>query len=193
VVDRFASLMKTGAWVPPQIEALTGISNAMLATAPEAASVMQELARFTRGCPLVAHNASFDRSFWQAEMHRAGLAQGQDISDDERLPGIESVGGLGGAVPWVFAYQSKGARPGAWLGPDLDDVIDAASSAGYDSIVVCPVGFATDHMETMYDLDIVAEERARARGLGFVRSAVPNDDPLLIAAFAELLAPHLRD
>lgn len=74
VVDRFASLMKTGAWVPPQIEALTGISNAMLATAPEAASVMQELARFTRGCPLVAHNASFDRSFWQAEMHRAGLA-----------------------------------------------------------------------------------------------------------------------
>ena len=45
----------------------------MLATAPEAASVMRELARFTRGCPLVAHNASFDRGFWQAEMQRAGL------------------------------------------------------------------------------------------------------------------------
>ncbi|CAM3896166.1 PolC-type DNA polymerase III [Roseateles saccharophilus] len=74
VVDRFSSLMRTGAWVPPQIQALTGISNEMLAGAPDAADVMCELARFTAGCPLVAHNAGFDRGFWQAEMRRAGLA-----------------------------------------------------------------------------------------------------------------------
>ena len=45
----------------------------MLAGAPDSGSVMQELARFTEGCPLVAHNASFDRGFWQAEMQRAGV------------------------------------------------------------------------------------------------------------------------
>ncbi|MDG0862821.1 3'-5' exonuclease [Pelomonas aquatica] len=73
VVDRFASLMRSGAWVPPQIQALTGISNEMLAGAPDAADVMRELARFTAGCPLVAHNAGFDRGFWQAEMQRAGI------------------------------------------------------------------------------------------------------------------------
>lgn len=73
IVDRFASLMKSGAWVPPQIQALTGITNEMLAGAPDSADVMRELARFTAGCPLVAHNASFDRGFWQAEMARAGL------------------------------------------------------------------------------------------------------------------------
>ncbi len=74
IVDRWASLMNSGAWVPPQIQALTGISNEMLATAPDSASVMRELARFTAGCPLVAHNASFDRGFWQAEMQRADIA-----------------------------------------------------------------------------------------------------------------------
>lgn len=73
VVDAWSSLMNSGAWVPPHIQALTGISNAMLAQAPASAQVMHELARFTAGCPLVAHNASFDRGFWQAEMARAGL------------------------------------------------------------------------------------------------------------------------
>ncbi|MDH4390130.1 MAG: 3'-5' exonuclease [Aquabacterium sp.] len=67
IVDRYASLMHTGVWVPPFIEQLTGISNRMLASAPPAAQVMREVASFTRGCALVAHNASFDRGFWQAE------------------------------------------------------------------------------------------------------------------------------
>lgn len=74
VVDRWSSLMNSGSWVPPYIQALTGINNEMLADAPDSASVMRELARFTEGCPLVAHNASFDRGFWQAEMQRAGIA-----------------------------------------------------------------------------------------------------------------------
>jgi DNA polymerase-3 subunit epsilon len=72
IVDSYQSLMKTGAWVPPFIQELTGISNEMLAEAPSAAGVMQDLASFTRACPLVAHNAAFDRGFWQAEMALAG-------------------------------------------------------------------------------------------------------------------------
>ena len=71
IVDRYASLMHSGAWVPPFIEQLTGISNRMLASAPPARQVMREVAEFTAGCPVVAHNASFDRSFW---LHEHGLA-----------------------------------------------------------------------------------------------------------------------
>ena len=71
IVGRFQSLMNSGAWVPPFIEQLTGISNRMLQSAPAARAVMHEVARFTRGCPLVAHNAAFDRGFWQAELERA--------------------------------------------------------------------------------------------------------------------------
>lgn len=71
-VGRFQSLMNSGAWVPPFIEQFTGISNAMLRQAPPSGEVMRELLRFTRGCPLVAHNAAFDRAFWQAEAALAG-------------------------------------------------------------------------------------------------------------------------
>jgi DNA polymerase-3 subunit epsilon len=75
IVDAWSSLMNSGAWVPPHIQALTGITNAMLVDAPDSTTVMRELARFTEGCPLVAHNASFDRGFWHAEMERAGVAR----------------------------------------------------------------------------------------------------------------------
>ena len=71
IVGRFQSLMHSGAWVPPFIEHLTGITNRMLDTAPPARAVMREVAQFTKGCPLVAHNAAFDRSFWQAELAHA--------------------------------------------------------------------------------------------------------------------------
>ncbi len=72
VVDRFQSLMNAGVRIPPFIEAYTGISNAMIATAPPAAQVMADAARFVGGAPMVAHNASFDRRFWAAELERAG-------------------------------------------------------------------------------------------------------------------------
>lgn len=71
IVGRFQSLMNSGAWVPPFITQLTGITNEMLQAAPPARAVMHEVARFTQGCPLVAHNASFDRGFWHAELARA--------------------------------------------------------------------------------------------------------------------------
>jgi DNA polymerase-3 subunit epsilon len=71
IVGHWSSLMNSGAWVPPFIEALTGITNEMLADAPPAEDVMREALRFTAGSPLVAHNAAFDRAFWQAEARRA--------------------------------------------------------------------------------------------------------------------------
>jgi DNA polymerase-3 subunit epsilon len=73
IVGRYQNLMKTGVWVPPFITQLTGITNAMLQTAPPAEQVMRDVAAFTRGVPLVAHNAAFDRGFWQAEMAHAEL------------------------------------------------------------------------------------------------------------------------
>ena len=72
VVDRFQSLMKTGVWIPSFITQLTGITNAMVNAAPDAAQVMQDAARFVGDAPMVAHNASFDSKFWQAELALAG-------------------------------------------------------------------------------------------------------------------------
>ncbi|MEY5100066.1 MAG: polymerase PolC-type [Pseudomonadota bacterium] len=77
VVDRYQSLMNAGVWIPPFITELTGISNAMVRAAPPAAEVMAEAARFVGELPMVAHNASFDRKFWQAELARLGLRADQ--------------------------------------------------------------------------------------------------------------------
>ena len=74
VVDRFQSLMNAGVHIPAFITSLTGISNAMIASAPPADRVMRDASRFTGNVPLVAHNAAFDRKFWQAELARAGEA-----------------------------------------------------------------------------------------------------------------------
>ena len=80
VVDRFDSLMRTGVPIPPFIEQLTGISNAMLATAPPAEAVMREAARFVGSAPMVAHNAAFDSKFWQSELQHAGLQATQPFA-----------------------------------------------------------------------------------------------------------------
>lgn len=76
-VDRFQSLMNAGVRIPSFITQLTGITNAMVAGAPDAAQVMTQASRFVGDAPLVAHNAAFDRKFWQAELDRAGLAAPQ--------------------------------------------------------------------------------------------------------------------
>jgi DNA polymerase-3 subunit epsilon len=80
VVDRYQSLMNAGAWVPPFIEELTGITNEMVRAAPPAARVMREVADFVGAHPMVAHNASFDRRFWDAELARVRRTRQQEFA-----------------------------------------------------------------------------------------------------------------
>jgi len=72
VVDRFQSLMNAGVYIPGFITQLTGITNAMVQAAPPAAKVMADAARFVGNVPMVAHNAAFDRRYWQAELALCG-------------------------------------------------------------------------------------------------------------------------
>ena len=72
IVDRYQSLMNAGVYIPGFITQLTGITNAMVQAAPSAATVMAEASRFVGDVPMVAHNASFDRRFWQAELALCG-------------------------------------------------------------------------------------------------------------------------
>ncbi|MDQ5898073.1 MAG: polymerase subunit epsilon [Pseudomonadota bacterium] len=78
-VERFQSLMNAGRRIPGFISQLTGITNAMIADAPPAAEVMREAARFVGELPMAAHNAAFDRRFWQAELALAGLEAPHDF------------------------------------------------------------------------------------------------------------------
>lgn len=80
VVDRYQSLMNAGVRIPSFIEGLTGISNAMIRAAPPAAQVMREVSDFVGDFPLVAHNASFDCKFWDAEGARINLKRRQEFA-----------------------------------------------------------------------------------------------------------------
>ena len=80
IVARYQSLMNSGAWVPPFIENLTGISNRMLRSAPSSAQVMAEVADFVGAVPLVAHNAAFDQKFWDSELALIHRQRSQDFA-----------------------------------------------------------------------------------------------------------------
>ena len=80
VVDRYQSLMNAGVRIPSYIEALTGISDAMVRNAPTAEQVMREVANFVGDFPMVAHNAAFDCKFWDAELSRIGRRRRQEFA-----------------------------------------------------------------------------------------------------------------
>jgi DNA polymerase-3 subunit epsilon len=80
VVDRYQSLMNAGVRIPSYIEALTGISDAMVRKAPKAAEVMREVSDFVGDYPMVAHNASFDCKFWDAELSRIDRSRRQEFA-----------------------------------------------------------------------------------------------------------------
>ncbi len=90
---------------------------------------------------------------------------------------------------WSIAWQSAGATPEPWRGPDILEVIrERAASGEVDGILVCPQGFVSDHLEVAYDLDIEAAGVAADTGIAFARTRVLNDDPTVLAALATRIA-----
>jgi protoporphyrin/coproporphyrin ferrochelatase len=84
------------------------------------------------------------------------------------------------------AFQSAGADGGDWLGPDILEVLETMATRGARRVVVAPVGFVAEHVETLYDLDIEAAGRARELGMELFRVSAPNADPGLIEALASV-------
>jgi ferrochelatase len=88
---------------------------------------------------------------------------------------------------WSFAFQSESRTGEPWLGPDILDELDALQAKGVERVLVCPIGFVSDHLEILWDLDVEAVERAAELGLDFERIDSLNDDPAFIRGLAELV------
>ena len=88
---------------------------------------------------------------------------------------------------WSFAFQSASATGEPWLGPDILEELDRLHAEGVRKVLVCPVGFVSDHLEILWDLDVEARERAAELGLELERIRSLNDDPAFIDALAELV------
>src|SRR5213078_496279 len=96
-----------------------------------------------------------------------------------------------GVAQWSFAFQSASPTGEPWLGPDILEELDRLAANGVGRVLVCPVGFVSDHLEILWDLDVEARERAAQLRLELDRIVSLNDDPAFIRALAELVRQRL--
>jgi ferrochelatase len=88
---------------------------------------------------------------------------------------------------WSLAFQSASATCEAWLGPDILEELDRLHAEGVGKVLVCPIGFVSDHLEILWDIDVEARDRARELGLELERIPSLNDDPAFVSALAKLV------
>jgi ferrochelatase len=91
-----------------------------------------------------------------------------------------------GLADWDFAYQSQGLTDDRWLGPTVESRLDGYAADGIREVVVCPIGFVCDHVETLYDVDVVFRGYAAERGISLVRPEALNGSEKFTAALAEV-------
>ena len=96
------------------------------------------------------------------------------------------------AETWQFCYQSAAAGSVKWLGPAIEDVVVELASSGHKQILVAPIGFVADHVEVLYDIDVVCQDLARAHDARLERTESQNTSPAFIAALADVVAQAVR-
>ena len=114
------------------------------------------------------------------------LEVGDDYPEQLRAS-AEGAAALAGLPHFAIAWQSAGRTADPWIGPDILDVLRTKRSEGWTDVVSCPIGFVSDHLEVLFDIDIQAQEVAHDIGLHLVRTASLNDDPAFIEVLADLV------
>ncbi|GAD32700.1 ferrochelatase [Microbacterium sp. TS-1] len=103
------------------------------------------------------------------------------------------VAELGTTSPWQLVFQSRSGPPSVpWLEPDINDAISELPVAGRKAVLIVPLGFVSDHMEVLWDLDTEAMETAEEHGLFAVRTASPSTHPAYVAGLVDLVEERLK-
>ncbi|MHC2999086.1 ferrochelatase [Microbacterium sp. HJ5] len=96
-------------------------------------------------------------------------------------------------VGWELVYQSRSGPPSQpWLEPDVNDVIADLPGGGIQAVAIVPLGFMSDHMEVLWDLDTEAMDAAAEAGIRAVRTPTPGVDPVFVSGLVDLVAERLR-
>jgi protoporphyrin/coproporphyrin ferrochelatase len=110
-----------------------------------------------------------------------------DPYKDQLLETARLVADSAGVEDWSFSFQSESPTGEPWLGPDILDHLEVLSAHGVEDVLVCPVGFVSDHLEIRWDIDHEAIDKARELGLRLERIEMPNDDPRFVRALAGIV------
>lgn len=95
---------------------------------------------------------------------------------------------------WQLVYQSRSGSPSQpWLGPDVSDHLRALAGKGVKDVVIAPIGFVSDHMEVVYDLDYEAQKVARDLGINMVRARTAGTHPAFVKMIRELVLERIND
>jgi len=92
---------------------------------------------------------------------------------------------------WRFAFQSQGMSGGAWLGPTVEATIMDLKRSGFSGVFVQPIGFLCDHVEILYDIDVVFKQFAQEQAMQLWRAESLNESQLLTAALADVAKSRL--
>jgi ferrochelatase len=118
-----------------------------------------------------------------------GCAYERQLHEVSRL-----VAGLSGAGRYRLAWQSRsGPAHVPWLEPDILDELDRLHEAGAEDVIVVPIGFISDHLEVLFDLDIEAQNRAHELNMNMIRVATVGTDPVFVAMIRELIEERLQE
>ena len=117
----------------------------------------------------------------------ARILEDGDPYPDQLLETARLVADSAGVEDWSFSFQSESPTGEPWLGPDILDHLEDLSARGVEDVLVCPVGFVSDHLEIRWDIDTEAQDKARELGLRLDRIEMPNDDPRFVHALAEIV------
>lgn len=118
----------------------------------------------------------------------AGCRYAEQLSESSRLVAERLA-----VSNYRIVYQSRSGPPGQpWLEPDINDAIAELAASGVRDVVVVPIGFLSDHLEVLYDLDTEAQGRARLLGVNMVRAATVGAHPRLVAMIRELISERFQ-
>jgi ferrochelatase len=114
------------------------------------------------------------------------LASG-DPYRDQLLETSRFVAEAAGLESWSFSFQSESPTGEPWLGPDILDHLESLHRQGVEHVLVCPVGFVSDHLEIRWDLDVEAQDKAAELGMRLERIEMPNADPAFVRTLATIV------
>jgi protoporphyrin/coproporphyrin ferrochelatase len=118
------------------------------------------------------------------------------MADDPYLEQIEesvrAVIDKLGSLSWHIAFQSKGGGPEEWIGPDVESILEGLAKKNVREVLIVPIGFVSDHIEILYDIDIAYQKKADSLGMVLRRSPSLNTSGTFIKALTEVIEEHLR-
>lgn len=115
------------------------------------------------------------------------IREWDDPYERQLLETSAAVAERAGLGEWRFAWQSAGSTGEPWLEPDILDFLETIHAEGVTAALQVPVGFVSDHLEILYDIDVEAAARAAELGITFARTALPNATPAFIGTLAAIV------